>query len=88
MAQDVIINGTTYPAVKSVALMGANGKVVQYYPDAASLAYATCDTVAATAAKVVTVSGNENWELKVGSVIMVYFSASNSASNVDRKSVV
>jgi hypothetical protein len=82
MAQDVIINGTTYPAVKSVALMGANGKAVQYYPDAASLAYATCDTVAATAAKVVTVSGNENWELKIGSVIMVYFSASNSASNV------
>lgn len=82
MAQDVIINGTTYPAVKSVALMGADGKVVQYYQDATSLAYATCDTAAATAAKVVTVSGNENWELKVGSVVMVYFSASNTASNV------
>ena len=82
MAQDVIINGTTYPAVKSVALMGADGKVVQYYQDATSLAYAICDTAAETAAKVVTVSGNENWELKVGSVVMVYFSISNSASNV------
>lgn len=44
--------------------------------------YATCDTAAATAAKVVTVSGNDNWTLRVGSVVMVYFANSNSASNV------
>lgn len=44
--------------------------------------YATCTTDAATAAKVVTVVGDDSWELKVGKVVMVYFSNSNSASNV------
>jgi hypothetical protein len=34
MAQDVVINGTTYPAVESVALTDANGNVTMYYPDA------------------------------------------------------
>ena len=34
MAQDVVINGTTYPAVESVALRDANGNVTQFYPDA------------------------------------------------------
>lgn len=34
MAQDVVINGTTYPAVESVALTDTNGNTKQYYPDA------------------------------------------------------
>lgn len=34
MAQDVVINGTTYPAVESVALTDANGNVTLYYSDA------------------------------------------------------
>lgn len=34
MAQDIVINGTTYPAVESVALTGANGDVTMFYPDA------------------------------------------------------
>lgn len=34
MAQDVVVNGTTYPAVESVALTDGNGNVTQYYPDA------------------------------------------------------
>ena len=34
MAQDVVINGTTYPAVESVALTGADGNVTMFYPDA------------------------------------------------------
>lgn len=34
MAQDVVINGTTYPAVESVALSDADGNVTMYYPDA------------------------------------------------------
>lgn len=34
MAQDVVINGTTYPAVESVALSDAGGNVTMYYPDA------------------------------------------------------
>jgi hypothetical protein len=46
------------------------------------VAYAICDTEAATAAKVAAVSGNDSWTLQVGSIVMVYFSISNSASNV------
>lgn len=34
MAQDAVINGTTYPAVEAVALTDGNGNVTQYYPDA------------------------------------------------------
>lgn len=34
MAQDVTINGTTYPAVESVALTDVNGNVTMYYADA------------------------------------------------------
>lgn len=34
MAQDVVINGTTYPAVESVVLTDTNGNTKQYYPDA------------------------------------------------------
>lgn len=45
------------------------------------LSYGTCSTAAATAEKAVTVD-NENWELSVGSVVMVRFDVSNSASNV------
>lgn len=44
--------------------------------------YGTCTTAAATAAKVVTVSADQKFELKVGALVMVKFSASNSASNV------
>ena len=46
------------------------------------VAYAICDTEAATSAKVAAVSGNDNWTLQVGSIVMVYFSISNSAKNV------
>ena len=46
-----------------------------------NISYGTCSTVAATAAKEVTVA-DENWNLVVGSVVMVEFAASNSASNV------
>ncbi len=34
MAQDVVINGTTYPAVESVSLRDGNGNETMYYPDA------------------------------------------------------
>lgn len=33
MAQDAVINGTTYPAVEAVALTDGNGNTTQYYPD-------------------------------------------------------
>ncbi len=50
-----------------------NGKV--------SVAYATCATAAATAAKVVTIQSNANWSLVTGTVIHVKFTATNTAEN-------
>lgn len=47
-----------------------------------NVAYATCETVAATAEKEVIVLGSEKWSLEVGNVVMVYFTTSNSATNV------
>lgn len=72
---------TTYSAATTSAagLMSANDKAKLDY---SNIAYGTCSTAAATAAKVITLSGNTNWALTVGSVIMVYFSNTNSASNV------
>lgn len=46
-----------------------------------NIAYGTCSTAAATAAKVITVSGNTNWTLTAGSIITVKFSETNTASN-------
>ena len=46
-----------------------------------NVAYGTCTTAAGTAAKVVTISGNDNWELTTGSLIVVKFSYTNTASN-------
>lgn len=49
--------------------------------DYANMAYGTCSTAAATAAKVITVSGNTQWQLAAGSIIVIKFSATNTASN-------
>ena len=46
-----------------------------------NVAYGTCATAAATAAKVITVTGNTNWALTAGSLITVLFSNTNTASN-------
>lgn len=46
----------------------------------ANVAYGTCATAAATAAKVVTVT-SPGWELEIGSIIGVKFTYTNSASN-------
>ena len=44
-------------------------------------AYGTCSTPASTEEKAVVID-DSNWELEVGNIITVYFSNSNSASNV------
>lgn len=46
-----------------------------------NVAYATSSTAAATAAKEATIVGNSNWELKTGSIVVIKFSATNSAEN-------
>lgn len=48
---------------------------------ATNVAYGTCSTAAATAAKVITISGNTNWALTPGSIITVEFTETNTASN-------
>lgn len=71
---------TTYSAATTSAagLMSAADKTKL---NATNVAYGTCSTEAATAAKEVTVSGNTNWVLAAGSIITVLFSATNTASN-------
>ena len=46
------------------------------------LSYGTCTTAAATAAKEITVSSDQNFRLEVGATIVVMFSNLNTASNV------
>lgn len=43
--------------------------------------YGTCSTAAATAAKVITLANTSGWELIAGTIIMVKFTYTNTASN-------
>lgn len=58
-----------------------NGKNYDIKDKYTNVAYGTCTTAAATAAKVVTIADNPNWKLQTGSVIVVKFSYTNTASN-------
>jgi hypothetical protein len=49
--------------------------------DNTNIAYGTCSTAAATAAKVITISGNTNWALKAGAIIIIKFSNTNTANS-------
>lgn len=64
--------------VSSAGLMSADDKTKL---NATNIAYGTCATAAATAAKVITVSGNANWKLAAGSIILIKFDNTNTASN-------
>lgn len=46
-----------------------------------NIAYGLCSTAAATAAKVITISGNTKWELLPGSRITINFANTNTATN-------
>ena len=69
ISQIKLPNGNTYDLKDTVA------RVVKMY-------YGTCSTAADTAAKVVSVSADQKFTLKVGALVMVKFSRSNKASNV------
>lgn len=73
-------NNTTYSAATTSAagLMSAADKTKLNYTN---VAYGTCSTAAATAAKVVAVSNNTNWALTAGSIITILFSNTNTAEN-------
>jgi len=72
-------------ATTATATTSANGLMTaadKTKLDITNIAYATCSTDAATAAKVATISGNTNWQLKTGSIVVVKFTNTNSASSV------
>lgn len=74
-------NNTTY----GVATQSANGLMSSTDKsklDYTNIAFCTCDTAAATSTKVVTLSDNTNWTLKVGAIIVVKFTNTNTASSV------
>lgn len=72
--------GTIYP-LASTTTQGLMSPTDKEKLDATNVAYGTCTTAAATAAKVITTSNNTNWELVAGSLITVSFSNTNSANN-------
>lgn len=71
--------GTAVATTSANGLMSSADKTKLNYTN---VAYGECSTAAATAAKVVTLNGNTKWTLTNGSIIMVKFTTSNSASNV------
>lgn len=79
------INSRTVKIPNNVATTSANGLMSSADKsklDITNIAYGTCATAGATSAKEVTIDGNSNWELKKGSIIVVKFTNTNSASNV------
>lgn len=67
--------------VPSAASISAYGDLVRSITGGVTTAYATCSTAAGTAAKVATLVGSSGWTLAAGSMVSVFFSATNSASN-------
>lgn len=49
--------------------------------DATNIGYGTCSTDATTAEKEITITSNDNWQLSVGSIIIVKFTNTNTATN-------
>ena len=74
-------NNTTYSAATTSA-NGLMSKEDKSKLDITNIAYATCSTAAATAAKVATIDGNTNWTLQKGSIVVVKYTNTNTASNV------
>lgn len=66
---ELIASGLTDTSIEKIKLNATN------------VAYCTCPTAAATAAKVISVVSNEQWKLVAGSMITVLFSETNTAEN-------
>ena len=76
------LNGKASTSTATTSANGLMPSTDKAKLDNTNIAYGTCSTAAATANKVVTISGNTNWSLKVGSIIIVKFTVTNTASNV------
>ena len=68
----------TEASTSSHGLMSADDKTKLNYTN---IAYATCSTAAATAAKVATISGNTKFSLQTGAIVGVKFTNTNTAQN-------
>lgn len=77
---DAKFTDTTYDeaSTSSAGLMSTNDKTKL---DNSNIAYGTCNTTSSTSEKIVTIVGNDNWKLEIGSIITVKNSNTNSASN-------
>jgi hypothetical protein len=70
---------TELPVTTSAdGLMTSSDKIKLNYTN---IAWGTCSTAAATAAKTITLSGNTNWALTAGSIVVILFSNTNTANN-------
>lgn len=76
------LNGKASTSVVTTSTNGVMSSTDKAKLDNTNIAYGTCSTAAATANKVIAISGNTNWSLKVGSIIIVKFTVTNTASNV------
>lgn len=76
------LNGKASTSTATTSANGIMSSTDKTKLDNTNIAYGTCSTAAATANKVVAISGNTNWSLKVGSIIIVKFTVTNTASNV------
>lgn len=75
--REIWTHGTFY----SCNELAQSVELIKTKSDNTNIVYGTCSTSASTKAKVINIEGNENWQLAVGSVIMVKFSSTNTASN-------
>lgn len=73
-------NNTTYSSATTTA-DGLMSKTDKTKSDETNVAYGTCSTAAATAAKVVTLANNSNWQLKIGARVIVKYTVTNTASD-------
>lgn len=77
--KDTVNNLTT--TTTGSALDASQGKILDDKISDTNVAYCTCSTAAATAAKEAELVSNPNWQLKPGAIAIIRFSATNTASN-------
>ena len=75
------LNGKASTSVATTSANGLMSSTDKTKLNNTNIAYATCSTAAATAAKVATITGNSNWALTTGAIIGIKFTATNTASN-------
>ena len=69
----------TVASTSSNGLMSSTDKLKLNYTN---IAYGTCETDGVTSEKFINISGNNSWTLQKGSIIIIKFSATNTASSV------